>query len=543
MREYSEIFNQDFVYLRNFLRTVERDPWRNALTCTAQGLTWSYEQLNAESNRLAAAVQRDGLVRGDVVMTMLLNTPEYVFCWIGLQKAGVVFSPINFRLAPAEVASHIEDSRPKAFIFDASVKDVVLEALELLKDRPEILVMTGEEKTPSEGVLSYRDYVQSVPANEVYPEGMGPFEEIVRLYTSGTTGSPKGVPLNNINNVLRSYDVLMHFPLGPGDKTMNMSPWFHAGGLHSGGPCPTLHAGGEVFALKVFAPRQVLDLVQEHGLTFLIGAPANLEMLAAAQAQSPRDLSSLKGIVTMGAPLSREACLRYQEVLTPNIFNGYGTTETFWNTFLRPYDLPAKAGTAGRPCTDDQVRVVRIYEEKVHAEPDDYVPRNGSEEGEVIIRTLKAPYRYFNKPEEDEKHYYQGWYYTNDIATWDEKGFITICGRKDDMIISEGENIHPVQVETVINSHPKVRDSFVIGVSDKMRGEAVAAYVIPEDDGLTAQELFQYLTDSPELSRFKRPRYIKFADSLPFTATGKKQYFVLRKQAEEDLANGSLKRP
>jgi len=542
MPAYMKMFHNDFIYLKHFLRNVERDPSRNALTCTFREQTWTYERLNSECNRLASAVKKDGAGKGDVVMTMLLNTAEYVFCWIGLQKAGVVFSPINFRLAPAEVASHIEDSRPRVFIFDSSVKDVVREALKLTKSRPQRLVMAGEEE-PFEGAVAYSEYVKSVSSTEVFPDDFGPFDEIVRLYTSGTTGSPKGVPLNNIVNILRSYDVLMHFPLGPTDKTMNMSPWFHAGGLHSGGPCPTLHAGGEIFALKIFGPRQVLDLVQEHKLTFLIGAPANLEMLAAAQMQSPRDLSSLKGIITMGAPLTREACLRYQENLTPNIFNGYGTTETFWNSFLRPHDLPGKAGSAGKSCTDDQVRVVRIYEDKVHAEPDDYVPADGSEEGEVIIKTLKAPYSYFNKPEEEEKHYYRGWYYTNDIATWDSEGFITICGRKDDMIISEGENIHPVQVESVINGHPGVKDSFVVGVPDKLRGEAVAAYVIPENEGLTSHDLFQYLTDSPELSGFKRPRYIKFTDSLPFTATGKKKYFVMREQALKDLKDGSLKRP
>lgn len=542
MPGYKEMFYNYFIYLKHFLRNVERDPSKNALTCTFREQSWTYERLNAECNRLASAVKKDGAGKEDVVMTMLFNTAEYVFCWIGLQKAGVVFSPINFRLAPAEVASHIEDSRPKVFIFDSSVKDVVREALKLTSSRPQRLVMVGEEE-PFEEVVGYSEYVKSASSEEVFPEDSDPFKEIVRLYTSGTTGNPKGVPLNSIVNILRSYDVLMHFPLGPTDKTMNMSPWFHAGGLHSGGPCPTLHAGGEIFALKIFGPRQVLDLVQEHKLTFLIGAPANLEMLAAAQMQSPRDLSSLKGIVTMGAPLSREACLRYQENLTPNIFNGYGTTETFWNSFLRPYDLPGKAGSAGKSCTDDQVRVVKIYEDKVHAEPDDYVPADCSEEGEVIIKTLKAPYCYYNKPEEDEKHYYRGWYYTNDIATWDSEGFITICGRKDDMIISEGENIHPVQVESIINGHPGVRDSFVVGVPDKMRGEAVAAYVIPEDEGLTSHDLFQYLTDSLELSKFKRPRYIKFTDSLPFTATGKKKYFVMREQALKDLKDGSLKRP
>ena len=153
---------------------------------------------------------------------------------------------------------------------------------------------------------------------------------------------------------------MMHFPLGPTDRTMNMTPWFHRGGIHSGGPCPTLYAGGEVVILRDFAPKRCLEYAAKYNISFLIGVPTIIAMLARTQERTPHDLSALRGIVTMGAPFEKSACEKYMKLLTPNIFNGYGTTESFWNTFLRPFDLPDNAGSAGRSCTDDEVRIVKL---------------------------------------------------------------------------------------------------------------------------------------------------------------------------------------
>jgi acyl-coenzyme A synthetase/AMP-(fatty) acid ligase len=196
-----------------------------------------------------------------------------------------------------------------------------------------------------------------------------------------------------------------------------MTPWFHRGGLYSGGPNPVLYVGARAVPLRQFDPATVLDWVQEHGLTYLIGAPTNLARLAAEQERRSRDLSTLRGIVTMGAPLDREACLRYQELLTPRIFNGYGTTEAFWNTFLRPADLPEHAGSAGQACTDDDVAVVRVYDDRL-AEPEDLAAMDGSEVGEVIVRSAKCGYAYINQPDEQASRFHDGWLYIGDLATW-----------------------------------------------------------------------------------------------------------------------------
>ena len=289
-----------------------------------------------------------------------------------------------------------------------------------------------------------------------------------------------------------------------------------------------------------FDADKTLQYVSRYKISFVVGVPTVLESLADEQERQGYDLHTLRGIVTMGSPLERGACIRYQRVLTPNIFNGYGTTETLWNTFLRPFDLPDGAGTAGRAMVDDDVRVVRVYEDR-HAEPDDLVATDSHEVGEVIISSpAKSPYVYVNNPEETEKKYYKGFIYTNDLATWDEKQFITICGRKDDMIISSGENIYPTEVEEVINQHPKVKDCIVTSTPDKIRGQKVTAYVVPADESLTPEELDQFCKDSPDIANFKRPRYYRFVSQIPFNATGKKLHYKIKNTALDDLKNGLL---
>jgi acyl-CoA synthetase (AMP-forming)/AMP-acid ligase II len=353
---------------------------------------------------------------------------------------------------------------------------------------------------------------------------------------------PKGVSLPSLVEVLSAHDVIMHFPLSPEDRTLNMTPWFHRGGLYSGGPNPVLYVGAEAVSLATFDAATVLDWVQEHRLTFLVGAPTNLALLAAEQAQRPRDLGSLNGIVTMGAPLTRDACLRYQELLTPRIFNGYGTTEAFWNTFLRPFDLPDHAGSAGRACTDDDVAVVRIYEDRL-ADPSDHVAKDGSEIGEVAVRSVKSGYAYVNQPEEQAARFKDGWLYIGDLATWDIDEYVTIVGRKDDMIISGGENVHPNQVEAVLTELPGVTDAAVVGVPDERWGELVVAYVVRSDDTLDAAALEAHCHGHPMLAAYKRPRAYRFVDALPMTATGKKVHYQVRAQAAQDAVAGLLERP
>ena len=316
-------------------------------------------------------------------MVQLLNCPEFVFAYLAAHKAHGVCCPVSYRLSPGELAHHIGDSQPMVLIFDMDHKAYILEALTLSGFRPKRLVVTDGE---SDGeVLSYADYVAGASDGEPAPVcNYSIYDETTRLYTSGTTGQPKGVAMTSINEVLSAHDVMIHFPMSYKDVTMNTTPWFHRGGLHCAGPCPTLYAGGTMIIMRKFDAVKTLKYIAQYKITFVVGVPTVLEELADAQERLGYDLSTLKGIVTMGSPLERSACIRFQQVLTLNIFNGYGTTETFWNTFLRPFDLPDNAGTAGASCVDDDVRVVKVYEDH-RAEPDDLASTDGQEVGEVII--------------------------------------------------------------------------------------------------------------------------------------------------------------
>ena len=531
---FRQCFEHDFTWINGFSRNVRRFPNKSALTDPAREKSWTYRQLNGEANRLAHRWQADGVKKNDVVMYMLYNSPEFVFCYVATQKIDAIGCPINYNFAPGEIAIVLEDSKPKVFLYDAEFEDRVAHALELSSWKPASCIAVGGE--------NYERYVQGQSEEEPVAPERHIYDEVLRLYTSGTTGRPRGVPINHINEVLTAHDVMMHFPLNSTDRTMNMTPWFHRGGIHSGGPNPTLYAGGEVIVLRVFQPKLCLKYTQQYHITFLIGVPSVLAMLAKSQERDPVDLSSLKGIVTMGSPLDKKACIHFQSILTPNIFNGYGTTESFWNSFLRPYDLPDMAGSAGRACTDDEVLVVKALDDR-KAEPWEVVAQDNEEVGEIIIKSpAKSAYCYYNNPSETEKRFYKGFLYTGDLGTCDENQYIHVVGRKDDMIISAGENIYPVQIEEVLQQNPRVSDCIVTSVPDKTRGEAVVAYLIPTDDTLTVQDMLAYCAGHPMLSTYKCPKYYRFVKELPYNATGKKLHYRMKEQALQDKEAGLLER-
>lgn len=534
-------FESSFTWIEGFMRNVRRYGDQTALSCPPGGLKYSYRELNSEVNRLACALQDKGVRKGDVVMYMLHNSVQFVLCYIAPQKLGAVNCPVNYYLSAGELALNIEDSRPKVFVYESNFADTVEAALRLSSFRPEVILATGGA-TP-EGHTDFNDFLSRGSDREPVPdEPLNIYDECTRLYTSGTTSRPKGVPLYSINEVLSAHDVIMHFPMTHGDKTMNMTPWFHRGGLHSGGPCPTLYVGGEVVVMREFNAGLTLQYTQDYGINFLIGVPAVLNLLCRVQEQSGADLSSLKGIVTMGAPLDKESCIRFMQVLTPKIFNGYGTTETFWNTFLRPADLPEHAGSCGRACTDDDVRVVKVYPDRV-AEPDETVKQDNAEIGEVIIASsAKSGMHYMGNDELTGQRFHDGFFYTGDLAVWDKDSYVTIVTRKDDMIVSSGENIYPAQVENVLMEHPDVAEACVVGLPDKLRDQVTVAYVVSRNSSLTVKDLVHFVNNHQMLAAYKRPKFYRICDSLPHTPTGKLQRAVVREQALQDFAMGLLHR-
>ena len=545
LENFKKVFEGEYTWIQGFMRNVFRYADRIALFDPEKEAKWTYKELNSEVNRLANRFIEDGVGHQDTVMYQLFNCPEFAFSYIACHKIGAVNCPVNYRLSAGEIAITVDDSKPLVFIYDKDQEEVIKNALQMAEHKPNriIAVACGESKPEIDGAVTYEEYVaDSLGSEPQFNYKLSIYDETTRLYTSGTTGRQKAVPLTSINEVLSAHDIIMHFPLNYTDSTMNTTPWFHRGGVHCGGPTPTFYVGGTIVVMRKFNAKLCLQYIERYKISFVIGAPAVLEQLTEMQLKEGRELSSLKGIITMGSPLERAACIRYQTVLTPNIFNGYGTTESLWNTFLRPFDLPERAGTAGGACIDDDVRVVKIFEDR-RADPDEICATDGTEVGEVIMKApAKSPYSYYNNPEETERKYYKGFLYTNDLGTWDKEHYVTICGRKDDMIISAGENIYPTQVEEVLNKFDKVADCIVTAAPDKARGEVVTAYIVKADPSLTYEELESYCKESPMIANYKRPRYYRFVNELPFNATGKKLHNKAKEMAADDLLNGLLYR-
>ena len=546
-RMFIDTFEHEYTWLNGFMRNVGRYPQNTAVLDPETGSKLTYSDLNREANRLANALKRDGVGKNDLVMTAIRNCPAFAVTYIAPRKLGAILQPANYNLAAGELALLIDHNEPRVIIYSANTADTVVRALELCSHKSirAVLCDNLENKEIPAGHVSYEDYTADAGDEEPEMEERPHiYDEVLRLCTSGTTALPKSVPVNDINEVLSAHDIIMQYPMNMTDRTLNMTPYFHRGACHCGGPCPSFYVGASIVTMRVFDAKKTLKWVEEYGITFLTGAPSSLEMLSRQQTKKPRDLKSLKGIITMGAPFDRAACETYLDTLTPNIYNGYGTTETLWNCFLRPYDLPEGAGSTGGSCIDDEVRIISAYPDK-KGEPDELIPKDGETQGEVIIRSpAKGTYSYYKNKELEQEKFYKGWMYTGDTGTWNEKSHVTICGRKDDMMIVSGENIYPTQIEEALNSHPKVRESIVTGVpdKDKYRGEVIAAYIVREDESLTIAELISYCSTHPMLSEYKRPRYYAFIDEVPKTATGKKLHYKIKQQAISDMESGVLRR-
>lgn len=541
--KWMNTWEREYTLTRQLYRNVLRWGDRNVITDPFSKRTMTYRELDRESDRFANALLSHGPGVFETVMGNIMNTFHWFAVFYGAMKARLVFSSVNFRLPEGQIARLINDSQPLLFLYDAETADSSLKALDRSENPPAISIRIGGDGPLPEGHISYDQFIKSgsvglpVTASEIKWD-----DPCLILYTSGTTGLPKGFP---INHAIIFFDNMMTSSLTKIDnRSVNLAtnPLFHRGG-NTTGVLPCVHSGGEVVLMKHFSEAKALDYIQEYGVTHMVSAPTVYERMCVLQEKVPRELGTLrKGCITsMGAPLAKEACLKMMDLLSPNIFNGYGTADGHWVTMLRPHDLPEKAGTIGLSIPEDEVRLVRIFPDRRGNpdDPDDLCPMDGETEGEVALKTMHCPYQYILRPEDDAKAFpFEGWQMPGDIATWDQEGYITIRGRTDDMIISGGENIHPVIVEEALKEHPDVTDVIVTGVPSKEWGEIVVAYVSVTNQEISEEDLDGFCRNHPMLARYQRPRHYKFVafEDLPFNGSGKKMHHVMKTRAREDFA-------
>jgi long-chain acyl-CoA synthetase len=504
--------------------TVARFPNKEALYDVRKNLRYTYKEWSVQVNKLANALLSEGVRKGDRVSTYLFNTEELATAFFACAKIGAIFNPINFRLMSEEVAYILQDAKPKVVLFEQMLESNITA---IANRFPHTSYWFIDEEVPAYAE-SYKNRVATSPKTEIEAD-IHENDIYAIMYTSGTTGKPKGVVHRHRDMVEQSLIVIGATKLHANDNGLVTAPMFHCAELHCAF-LPRVHIGAKNTILHHFDPKEVLRLITEEKITKFFAAPTMWNMLLQEDLKS-YNLDSLKMGLYGAAPMAPALVYACHDKLGISLVQAYGMTEMGPAiTFLSEDDQIRKAGSAGQACLNHEIRIVRPKEDGP-SDPDDTVPTG--ETGEILVKGPCLMSGYFNQAEATEKAMYKGWYHSGDIGYLDDEGYLWVKDRVDDMIISGGENIYPREVEDVLYTHSGVLDVAVIGQPDDRWGELVTAFVVKKDASLTEKELDELCKNSEELANYKRPRRYIFCDVLPRNASGKIQKFVLRKQLED----------
>jgi 2-furoate---CoA ligase len=488
-------------------RAALRRPDAEAVVDGTRRLT--YAELATRAQALGQGFGRLGVGRGDRVLIVLRNRLEHVLAYWALQTIGGVPTPVNFRLSAGELRYVLEDSGARVALCEPSTASALGEAAAGSTVR---VVAVGSVEPA--GALAFAD-VAAGEGGAAVDVREGDLSLI--LYTSGTTGRPKGVPRTHKNHYAGAVAHVVQCGYTWGERTLGVMPLYHTMGIHA--LTSMVAVNGCFVCQPEWSAAEALRLIAAERLTALYLIPTLFWDLVHAPAFSAEGVRSVSKLAYAGAPMLApltEACARG---FRPGVFvNHYGSTEIYTFT-VRP-DVGGKPGCAGRPGLHSTIRVVAAAADR-RVGPDDVV--KPGEKGEIIasLASEEAFSGYWNRPDADARALRDGWYFTGDMGWLDEDGELHVAGRVDDMIISGGENIHPVEVEDVLARHPEVADVAVVGEPDPRWGERVVAFVVPKADGLSAEALDGYCRVAPDLAAFKRPRRVVFVREIPKTASGK----------------------
>lgn len=510
-----------------FDQTVSKYPEKEAMVDLRKNMRWTYREWQLDVHRLANALKAAGVEKGDRVSTFLFNTDELATTLFACAKIGAIFNPINFRLKSEEVAYILNDASPKVVMFETQLAGVIA----AISDQfPAVQFWIIDGETP-EYAKSYQDQV--VNAGTVLEEvEVDEKDTYAIMYTSGTTGRPKGVIHRHRDMAEQSLICTAVLKYTKDDVGLVIAPMFHCAELHC---CiiPRVHAGASSVIMHQFNPSAALDVIETERVTVMFAVPTMWSMMAQQEGAAAK-VSSLQRGLYGAAPMAPVLVKEVKDVLGIDLIQAYGQTEMGPAiTFLAEDEQLIKAGSAGKAAYNHEIRIVRPNEDGP-SEPDDIL--KPGEVGEIIVKGPCMMQGYFNRDEATEKALYKGWYHSSDLGYLDKDGYLYVADRVDDMIISGGENIYPREVEDVLHEHPSVNDVAVLGIPDEKWGETVLAFVVSKDPSLTEQELEDFCKNNDNLAGYKRPRSYRFVDELPRNASGKIQKFLLR---ELNVESGS----
>jgi acyl-CoA synthetase (AMP-forming)/AMP-acid ligase II len=490
----------------------------------------TYRSYAERTHRLANAIIGLGVEPGDRVSFMTYNTHHLLEAYYGVLEAGAVLNPVNIRLAPHEIAYILEHAGSKVVAFHRDFLPLVESIAPGLSRRPRFVILEGET-----GGVASDEYESLLAGGSPEPHHPQIDENAVAelFYTSGTTGLPKGVALTHRQLHLHAVNAEIALGFGEEDVVLHVVPLFHVNGW--GVPHFLTMVGGRHVMLRRFEPGALLELVERHQVTRLLGVPAIFNAVLHHD-RSHYDLSSLRQVIIGGAPSSPALIKGLEDALGIQAFVGYGLSETTpIMTLAQPRRIlteaepperrSARQAMTGWPIPGVQVRVVDTTGADVR--PD------GEQIGEIVVRGNTVMQGYYRDPDATAAAMLDGWLRTGDMATIDEAGYVVIKDRAKDVIIRGGENLSSVEVENALSAHPAVLEVAVVAAPDERFGEApIAIVVLKPGASVTVPELRAYCRR--HLARFKVPREFHFRDSLPKGGTGK----VLKAELREPFWTG-----
>lgn len=497
-----------------FLQSVERNP--GAIALVDNGVRWTYARWRDEIARAAGALRALGLRREDRLLSVLQNRHQAATLHWACQFLGVVLVPLNWRAKPEEIDYCLSDAQAKALVFEAA-SEAAVQYSEAALRVPRIGV------GPLAGGVVHHDWDALLGAQAAGPlEPEADAETVsLMLYTSGTTGKPKGVPRRHRQERAAALAHVAQNLYRRGERTLGVMPLYHTMGVRS--LLSMALVDGCFACMPRFDTRQALALIEAERLTCLYLVPTLYHDLLAERERAGRgpgpgpDIASVAKLGFAGAAMPDALLARLQEAFEPELFvNHYGSSEVY--TFSIDQDARRKPGSAGRAGLNTRLRVIRLDAQEV---TDTAAP---GEEGQIVadLRGDEAFEGYWNRPDADAKSLRGGWYYTGDIGYLDDDGDLFVTGRVDDMIISGGENISPIDIESVISLCPGVAEVAVAGLPDERWGQRVVAFVTRREGHpqLDVRTLDAHCRNS-DLPNFKRPRDYFFINEIPKSPVGK----------------------
>jgi acyl-CoA synthetase (AMP-forming)/AMP-acid ligase II len=497
------------------LLTQNARKYPELLAIECEGRSYTYRQFNEEVNQLAHGLMEQGVKKGDKLAVMMKNSDHFVFTFFAAAKIGAVAVPVNFRLTASEVQYILQQSDAAVVVCDKEFESIIAEAKQGAGVRL-VITVGGEPET-----TGYYSYETILSANKEEPNvEVSQQDDLEILYTSGTTGRPKGALFTHDQIFKVGISVVINMGIRPHEHILHLAPLFHSAQLNlfliSG-----VALGATHIIHRDFHPVKTLQAIQEHKITHLFAVPAMYNFLLQVPNAADYDLSSIKRVGYGAAPMAPELVKKSMQLFkTDQFYNLCGLTEAGpGGILLDPEGHKNHLGKGGKPIFLTETRVVN--EEGIDVLPGVI--------GEFIVRSPMVMKEYYKKPEETKSTLKNGWLYTGDLATIDEEGYITLVDRKKDMIISGGENVYSVEVESVLFEHPGILDAAIIGLPDEVWGEAVCAIVVPKEGAvIDEQELRSFCRQ--KLAGYKVPRRIFIEEQLPRNASGKVLKYQLRQK-------------